>query len=336
MFASVHVDGNVLGGLILKMKSPPLPPVDRIERTVNPVALAILLVCLAGALLAVWLAPNAIGATLMTWMIVILAICGAFGFLLYAFGMLQLPTRAARFDTTKAIADFESPTAFSSPTANRASSTPTTPTARFRAPPRRLTCVRSSACSPALPTSPNPSTDCRRRPNPADAASEELRLSPPPSGQGEVAWYRIRVRPLEGLARSGMTVWTVSDETRDHDRHETFFQELQHAIDYLDHAPAGFFSAEPDGSIAHMNATLAGWLDYDLAQFSAGRLKIDDIVAGDGGAMLAIDIRAAGRSDDRAVRRRPQAPPGPAACRCASCTGSPSPATARRALPARW
>jgi len=79
--------------------------VDRIERTVNPVALTILLVCLAGALLAVWLAPNAIGATLMTWMIVILAVCGAFGLMLYAFGMLQLPTRAARFDTTKAIAD---------------------------------------------------------------------------------------------------------------------------------------------------------------------------------------------------------------------------------------
>src|SRR6202041_1294667 len=64
-----------------QMKSPPPPPVDRIERTVNPVALTILLVCLAGALLAVRLAPNAIGATLMTWMIVILAVCGAFGLL---------------------------------------------------------------------------------------------------------------------------------------------------------------------------------------------------------------------------------------------------------------
>src|ERR1700732_4962267 len=81
------------------MKSPPPPPVDRIERTVNPVALAILLACLAGALLAVWLAPNAIGATLMTWMIVILAVCGAFGLLLYAVGMLQLPTRAGRLHT---------------------------------------------------------------------------------------------------------------------------------------------------------------------------------------------------------------------------------------------
>ena len=104
-FEFAHVDGNVLGGNDPQMKSPPPAPVDRIERTVNPVALAILLVCLAGALLALWLAPSAIGATLMTWMIVILAVCGAFGLLLYAFGLLQLPTTAARFDTTKAIAD---------------------------------------------------------------------------------------------------------------------------------------------------------------------------------------------------------------------------------------
>ena len=269
------------------MKSPPPPPVDRIERTVNPVALAILLVCLAGALLALWLAPNAIGATLMTWMIVILAVCGAFGLLLYAFGMLQLPTRAARFDTTKAIADSnpdgvlvtdrESRIVYANEAYRALSGAPAAADLR---PVERL-----------FTGSPDVSESVYRLSQAAKSggrASEELRLSPPPSGQGEVAWYRIRVRPLEGVARDGLMVWTVSDETRDHDRHETFFQDLQHAIDYLDHAPAGFFSAEPDGSIAHMNATLAGWLDYDLAQFSAGRLKIDDIVAGDGGAMLAI------------------------------------------------
>ena len=119
-------------------------------------------------------------------------------------------------------------------------------------------------------------------------ASEELRLAPPPNGEGDVAWYRIRVRPLEGVAKAGLTVWTVSDETREHSRHETFFQDLQHAIDYLDHAPAGFFSAEPDGAIVHMNATLAAWLDYDLAQFAPGQLKVDDIIAGHGGAMLSM------------------------------------------------
>jgi two-component system, cell cycle sensor histidine kinase and response regulator CckA len=269
------------------MKSPPPPPVDRIERTVNPAALAILLVCLAGAILAVWIAPNAIGARLMTWMIVILAICGSFGLLLYAFGMLQLPTRAARFDTTKAIADSNPEGVLVTDRESRI----VYANDAYRALSGAATANDLRPIERLFTGSPDVSESVYRLSQAAKSggrASEELRLSPPPSGQGEVAWYRIRVRPLEGLAKDGMMVWTVSDETRDHDRHETFFQDLQHAIDYLDHAPAGFFSAEPDGSIAHMNATLAGWLDYDLAQFSAGRLKIDDVVAGDGGAMLAI------------------------------------------------
>ena len=269
------------------MKSPPPAPVDRIERTVNPVALAVLLACLAGALLALWLAPNAMGVTLMTWMIVFLAVCGAFGLLLYAFGLLQFPTRAARFDTTRAIADSssdeilvtdrESQIIYANDAYRALSGAPAATDLR---PVERL-----------FTGSPDVSESVYRLSQAAKSAaraSEELRLSPPPSGQDEVAWYRIHVRPLQGVARDGLMVWTVSDETRDHARHETFFQDLQHAIDYLDHAPAGFFSAEPDGSIAHMNATLAGWLHYDLAQFSAGRLKIDDIVAGDGGAMLAM------------------------------------------------
>jgi two-component system, cell cycle sensor histidine kinase and response regulator CckA len=269
------------------MKSTPPPPVDRIERTVNPLALSILVACLAGAVLALWLAPNAAGAAIMTWMIVILAVCGAFGLLLFAFGALQFPTRAARFDTTKAIADSnpdgllvtdrESQIVYANDAYRALSGARATSDLR---PVERL-----------FTGSPDVSESVYRLAQAAKSAgraSEELRLSPPPSGVGDVAWYRIRVRPLEGVAKDGKTLWTVSDETRDHDRHETFFQDLQHAIDYLDHAPAGFFSAEPDGAISHMNATLAGWLDYDLAQFSVGRLKIDDIVAGDGGAMLTM------------------------------------------------
>ena len=269
------------------MKSTPPPPVDRIERTVNPLALSILVACLAGAVLALWLAPNAAGAAIMTWMVVILAVCGAFGLLLFAFGVLQFPTRAARFDTTKAIADSnpdgllvtdrESRIVYANDAYRALSGARATSDLR---PVERL-----------FTGSPDVSESVYRLAQAAKSAaraSEELRLSPPPSGVGDVAWYRIRVRPLEGVAKDGATLWTVSDETRDHDRHETFFQDLQHAIDYLDHAPAGFFSAEPDGAISHMNATLAGWLDYDLAQFSVGRLKIDDIVAGDGGAMLTM------------------------------------------------
>ena len=74
--------------------------------------------------------------------------------------------------------------------------------------------------------------------------------------------------------------------TAERARHENAFQDLQHAISFLDHAPAGFFSALADGSISYINATLSGWLGYDLAQVGSGGLKLADIVAGGGAAML--------------------------------------------------
>jgi two-component system cell cycle sensor histidine kinase/response regulator CckA len=83
-----------------------------------------------------------------------------------------------------------------------------------------------------------------------------------------------------------MTVWSLADVTRELERHENVFQELQQAIDYLDHAPAGFFSAEANGHVGYLNATLAHWLDHDLAQVGSGGLKLDDILAGEGAALL--------------------------------------------------
>ncbi len=116
-------------------------------------------------------------------------------------------------------------------------------------------------------------------------AQEEVRIGAHKGEQGR--WLRIRVRPLgEGKRQAGMTVWSVSDVTRELERHENVFQELQHAIDYLDHAPAGFFSVDASANIVYLNATLANWLDYDLAQVGSGGLKLDDIIAGEGAALL--------------------------------------------------
>jgi two-component system, cell cycle sensor histidine kinase and response regulator CckA len=114
---------------------------------------------------------------------------------------------------------------------------------------------------------------------------EEVRV-PGATSQG-ARWLRLHVRPL-GVAKhdTRMTVWVVADVTRDRERQENVFQELQHAIDYLDHAPAGFFSVDAAGDIVYLNATLADWLDHDLAQVGAGSLKLNDIVAGEGAALL--------------------------------------------------
>ncbi|CAL8972402.1 Sensor kinase CckA [Rhodoplanes serenus] len=114
---------------------------------------------------------------------------------------------------------------------------------------------------------------------------EEVRVN---GFSGEPArWLQMRVRPL---GRSGAdarhTVWTVADVSRERERQENVFQELQHAIDYLDHAPAGFFSVDGTGSVGYVNATLAEWLDYDLAEVGSGGLQIADIVPANGAALL--------------------------------------------------
>ncbi|WP_139863572.1 cell cycle histidine kinase CckA [Bradyrhizobium ivorense] len=121
---------------------------------------------------------------------------------------------------------------------------------------------------------------------------EEVRVAGHDGSQGgqggQARWLRLRVRPLgQGKRDSKYAVWSIADITRDRERQEDVFQELRHAIEYLDHAPCGFFSVNPAGEIAYVNATLANWLDYDLAEIGSGGLKLSDIVSGDGAALLA-------------------------------------------------
>jgi two-component system cell cycle sensor histidine kinase/response regulator CckA len=119
------------------------------------------------------------------------------------------------------------------------------------------------------------------------ALQEEVRV--PGAEGGAARWLRLRVRPLQANgAYARWTAWSVADVTRDRDRQENVFQELQHAIDYLDHAPAGFFSADAAGNIVYLNATLASWLDQDLAEVGSGGLKLADIVPGEGASLLSL------------------------------------------------
>ena len=114
------------------------------------------------------------------------------------------------------------------------------------------------------------------------ASVEEVRHAVP--GQ-PVRWLRLGARPAAAGKGVRCAVWTVSDLTRERERQESAFLELQHAIDYLDHAPAGFFSAA-GGAIHYINATLVDWLGYDLAEFGPGGLTVGDIVPGPAAALL--------------------------------------------------
>ncbi|MDK9697930.1 MAG: response regulator [Siculibacillus sp.] len=141
-------------------------------------------------------------------------------------------------------------------------------------------------------------SEAARTRTPAEA---EIRTALPiGTTEGGARWYRVKVRPLAFVADRGaeghrLTTWRISDVTRERDAQESSFQELQQVVTFLDHAPAGFFSADATGRITYLNATLADWLGHDLAKFEAGGIRLKDIVQGQGMALIA-DAPADGRT----------------------------------------
>ena len=55
--------------------------------------------------------------------------------------------------------------------------------------------------------------------------------------------------------KGALTVWQVDEITMDRAREEASFAKVQAAIAYLDSAPAGFFTADADGTIEYLDAT---------------------------------------------------------------------------------
>ncbi|MFT3987010.1 ATP-binding protein [Aestuariivirga sp.] len=105
-------------------------------------------------------------------------------------------------------------------------------------------------------------------------------------------WLRIKAAPamLEGSAN--YRLWQLQDISADRARQEQAFARLQFIINYLDLAPAGFFSTLPDGRIDYLNATLAGWLGLDVAQSQSGGLLLAELV-GEAGAKLLCGLEPA-------------------------------------------
>ncbi|MBV1708179.1 MAG: response regulator [Hyphomicrobiales bacterium] len=258
-------------------------------------ALILVLTTLLLALLVVAsLLPRAEGARLIDITLVVFAFVGIIALFFYAVGILQLAVRAAPHDLTRRLADqFGEGLAVVRPdgsvayanAAYRAWGQPDPGGEVFNV--ERLLSGQSEVAGPVYRLAQAAQQGKR--------ASEELRLTPSLSGP-ETGWYRVRVRPLDSPQDQGLTLWSLADVTTERVRHERVFLELQNAIDFLDHAPAGFFSARADGSIDYLNKTLANWLDYDLAQVGTGGLRLSDIIAGDGAILLAQTHAAAGQS----------------------------------------
>ncbi len=121
--------------------------------------------------------------------------------------------------------------------------------------------------------------------------SEELRLFPgsdaPGADQHNVVLLKISVAPVKKGDPRNQILWRIEDLTAERTQQEEAFVELQQMIDYLDHAPAGFYSADADGVIHYMNATLAGWLGIELGETTSGELNLSTIIVGENSRILS-------------------------------------------------
>jgi two-component system, cell cycle sensor histidine kinase and response regulator CckA len=268
------------------MSDMPAAGFDRPERSGSPglvVALAVILVVVVGAFS---LLPRDDAQRLILAFLALLAVVGVFALFALAVGFVQFAGHGARNDLTKLLAD----TSTEGLLVTEGETQPIYANDAYMA----LSGARNPAELRLVDRLFSGTADVSEAvyrlalaAREGKRCTEELRLSPPLLGDGPVAWYRVRVRPIERPGGKRATLWSVADITRERERHENVFQELQHAIDFLDHAPAGFFSADAEGRISYMNATLAGWLDYDLAQVGSGGLALSDLIAGNGAALLA-------------------------------------------------
>ena len=263
------------------------PPaaIDKTQRVGSPGLVLALSALIILAVLAFTLLPGEKAQTFATLLLALLAAAGLLAMFAYATGFLQMAGKAARNDVTKLIADSAADGLLATEGESRVlyANEAYLALSGARGPEDLRAVDRLFSGAPEVSDAVYRLAQAGRD---GKRANEEVRITPALNNEADAAWYRIRVRPLMDGAKRRGTLWSVSDVTGERARHENAFQELQHAIDFLDHAPAGFFSALPDGGISYINATLSGWLGYDLAQVGSGGLKLADIVAGGGAAML--------------------------------------------------
>jgi two-component system, cell cycle sensor histidine kinase and response regulator CckA len=267
---------------------------DKSSKQGNALLVLLLALLLVGALAASFYLSEDGRTQFVLWFLAALAAIGVLSLFLLAIGGLQWAGRSARNDLTKIISDGSSDGLLATDTegrviyANRqymmlsgvADNTVVRPVERLF--------TGASDVSEAIYRLAQAARERRSH-------GEEVRMAPGLDGKTPASWYRIRVKPVERAGRHE-NLWTITDVTLDRKGEEGAVQELQNAINFLDHAPAGFFSAEPSGRISYLNATLSGWLDYDIAQEVGGQgLTLKQIVASGAAALLETTTGVAGQ-----------------------------------------
>ena len=237
-----------------------------------------------------------------------LAVFGAFGILMYAFGLARFIGRASEFDLARAIAEtgeeafrrhlgrLERALRQRRPIApcrarGRASCATSSGCSRARRRPRRRSIGSPRPRAPAGPASR--SCGCRRR-SPARARPPGIACA-----CGRSTGRRKARRRCGRSATSPTNASATRRSSRICSTPSTFSTTRRPA----------FSRPRPTAPIAYMNATLANWLDYDIAEFTPGQMTLVRHRRRRRRGVAGRGRRRAGRGQDGRHGRRSQAAP---------------------------
>ena len=252
------------------------PAIDRSDKPGNVGLLLMVAGIIVGAAVALGFLANEWAQPLILAFLALLSVIGVFSLLAMSIGLVQFAGKSARNDLTKTIVDEADDGVIVTEADNRILYA----NRAYQA----LSGARTVADIKPVERLFSGGSDVSEvvyrlalAAREGRSQTDEIRLSPPLTGKGDAGWYKVSVSMTARPGGKNATLWRVRDITREREGQENVFQELQQAIDFLDHAPAGFMSIDPDGSVPYLNATLAGWLDHDLAKVGSGGLLLKDI-----------------------------------------------------------
>jgi len=94
---------------------------------------------------------------------------------------------------------------------------------------------------------------------------------------GNLEWRQVSVVPFD-QDEKGYSVWRMSDITPRREMESARRREEERFVDFLDHMPAGFFSADGEGRILYTNKVLGDWLGISPAEIRARNMYFSDFV----------------------------------------------------------
>ncbi len=120
-----------------------------------------------------------------------------------------------------------------------------------------------------------------------EALAEEFSIGRVLPGARTRRTLQLSVNPLDADETADFVLWRLTDVTADRQREATRIAGVEVQLAQFDGAPIGLASVAGDGTLLHVNGTLARWIGRSPKSVIDQRLTLADIAPGEGAGLLS-------------------------------------------------